>query len=245
MWLAIVGPQAFRSQSHSWAIGMGLRACSSCLEGTGWQSDKPKGFPTTWLVFWLALWMSGSIWDSCGHTELRPFNWRPWGNAATVSVNPRWPIALDHKCRNSVKVKTTSGRRNWPDWEPRKHPTGWGCVQWQIHLHSFEEWSAGPDENVGGSVPPGRSFSVWGTPFWLAESVAIWLDVSLSCLLGLPMVSLVIRSEEGSPWDISRWIIGRSSWTREARRDLSKTSGSASHPLWTSCPTPPQLHQGW
>jgi hypothetical protein len=70
-----------------------------------------KEFPTTGLVFWGALWQSGIIRDPFGHTELRPCNSQPCGNAPTLFVFPQRPMAPDQKYSNSVWLKTNPGSR--------------------------------------------------------------------------------------------------------------------------------------
>jgi len=188
--------------------------------------------------------MSGSSRDTGGRTELRPCDWRPRGNAATVLVFPQGPIAPDHKCRNSVWLESASRSRNWLAWEPRKHCTDWECPQSRIHSHPFGEWLAWPDRNAGGSVLQWRSCSVFGMPTRLPESIPIWLSLPVSCR-EMSLISLVILSVEGSPWHISGWIFGRSSWIREAPGRLWPISVSASPRLWRSSPNPCRLHREW
>jgi len=220
-WLPMVAPQTFHSQCRSRAVWTDHRpGSSSYLPGSRWQRRKPRKFPTTWLVFWWALGMSGSIQDSCGHTELKPSDWCPRGSVASLLVFPRWPIAPNHKCRISVRLKSTSGSRNWPAWEPSNRRTNWEYAEWQILLRLFGEWSAWPDRNAGRSVPRWRSFPLCWTLFRLAESIPSWLCVPLFSLSGWPLWCLVILSVEWSHWHISGWIFYSGSWIRGATQHI-------------------------
>ena len=213
--LSIVGPQAFRCRSRSRAVRRGDLPGYSCPAVAWWQSCKPKEFPTTWLVFWRVLWMAGSIWGFCDCSELRPCNWRRRGNAASILVFPRWPIAPDNTCRNSVRLKSTSGSRNWLGWEHLKPYTDWEYPQLRMHSGLFDEWLSSPEFNSGGSVSRWRSFLFPGTPTRLPESIHIWPSLPISSN-NMSLISLVIPSVEGSPWHISGSIFGRSSWICEA-----------------------------
>jgi len=178
--LPVARPQAFRNRSRSRVVKTGHRHGCRCHPGVRWWCLKPKEYPTTWLVFWRVLWMSGTIRESFGRTKLRPCNWCPRGKSPTVLVFAQRPILPDHKCRNSVRLLRASGCSNSLAWEPSKHRTDWQCLESRIHSHLFGERSAWPDRDAGGSVPQWRSLSVSRTPSRLPYSIPIWPSLWIS-----------------------------------------------------------------